>query len=94
MDPCDEMIHKLTDSLPDICTINDLINAGIINHRATMEYYRKKNIGPPFLRLSARKIYYPKDGITRWLKARSYVGEETPKNSGKIKSFPSEPDMA
>lgn len=93
MNPCDDMIDKLTASLPEICTINDLIRAGIVNNRATMEYYRRKKLGPPFLRLSARRIYYPKLGILKWMRENSHAGETKIKSSGKIESFPFTPEV-
>lgn len=94
MNPCEELIEHWTATLPEVCTINDLIRAGIVNHRATMEYYRKKKLGPPFLRLSARRIYYPKSGILKWMKDNSHAGEKKAKNSGKIENFPSASDLA
>lgn len=83
MNACEEFIEKLDKQLPEICTIHDLIRAGIVTHRNTMEHYRKKNIGPPFLKLSQRKIYYPKEGILRWLKGKSNAGcEESSQSFG------------
>lgn len=93
MNACEELIAKLTETLPEICTINDLIKAGIVNHRATMEYYRRKKLGPPFLRLSARRIYYPKAGVLKWMRDNSHAGEKTTKSSGKIESFPFAPEV-
>lgn len=93
MNACDELIAKLTDSLPEVCTINDIIKAGIVNSRATMEYYRRKKMGPPYLRLSARRIYYPKAGILKWMRDNSYAGEKTNKSSGKITSLSFTPEV-
>ena len=92
MNACDELIHKLTETLPDICTINDLIKAGIVNHRATMEYYRKREMGPPFLRLSARKIYYPKSGILKWMRENSHACQK--KSNKKIQSVLRKSELA
>lgn len=76
MSACDDFIAKLAKQLPEICTIHDLIRTGIVSHRNTMEHYRKKNLGPPFLRISERKIFYPKQGVLKWLKESSYAGSE------------------
>lgn len=76
MNSCDDFIAKLDKLLPEICTIHDLIRTGIVSHRNTMEQYRKKNLGPPFLRISERKIFYPKNGVLKWLKESSYAGSE------------------
>lgn len=94
MNACDELIAQLTETLPEICTINDLIRAGIVHNRASMEYYRRKKMGPAFLRVSPRRIYYPKAGVLKWLKENSFAGEKTHKNSGKIENFPSTPGVA
>lgn len=94
MNPCDEIISKMTDGLPEICTINDLIRAGIVNNRATMEYYRRKKLSPPYLRISSRRIYYPRNGIVKWLKEKSYVGEKKAQGESKITCFPGPPRMA
>ncbi len=95
MNPCDEAIEKLNKELPDLCTIHDLMRVGIISHRNSMEYYRRKKIGPPYMRLSERRIFYPKLGVLKWLKENSfYAGEETVKSSGKITHFPSQPKLA
>lgn len=88
MNSFDEFIDKLNKQLPEICTVNDLIKTGLISHRNTMEHYRKKKIGPPFLRVSERRIFYPKTGVLKWLKERMYAGCETnledPKKSSDI----------
>jgi hypothetical protein len=59
-----------------------------------MEYYRRYNMGPPYMRLSKRRIFYPKPGILNWLKENSYDCEKAAEDSGKITRLPSEPELA
>jgi hypothetical protein len=59
-----------------------------------MEYYRRNKKGPAYLRLSSKKIYYPKTGVIKWLKDNSYDGEETSKANEKIQSIPRDPSLA
>lgn len=94
MNPCEETIEKLGRSLPDLCTVHDLIRVGIIKHRNSMEYYRRNNMGPPYVRLSERKIFYPKHGILHWLKDNSYDCETAAEDSGKIARLPRKPELA
>jgi hypothetical protein len=95
MNSCDEFIEKLNRELPDVCTVNDLIKVGIISHRNIMNQFRKKKTGPPFLRISDRKIFYPKPGVLKWLRESSNDNCETQtKNSGKIQNIQSQSELA
>lgn len=94
MTPCNETIRKLNKVLPELCTVNDLIRVGIISHRNSMEYYRRKKMGPPYIRLSERRIFYPKPGIMKWLEENSYDCQEAIEDSGKVARLQSEPELA
>lgn len=94
MNPCEELIAKLTETLPEICTINDLIRAGLVSNRSIMEYYRRKKLGPPFLRFSSRKIYYPRSGILKWMRDNSHAGEKKIKSERENDHFQIESRMA
>lgn len=95
MNACEDLIAKLDKQLPEICTIHDLIRAGIVSSRNTMEHYRKKNLGPPFLRVSERKIFYPKQGVLKWLKESSYAGsEKTVESQREDEDISSESELA
>lgn len=38
----------------------------------TMEEFRRKGSGPPFIRLSSRSVRYRLDALERWLEERTF----------------------
>lgn len=61
-----EFILKVQKELPDRCSVQDLIAAGIFNSPAAAFEARNRHDSPPFFRLRGR-IMYPKNGVIRWL---------------------------
>lgn len=95
MTVCNDLIKKLECRLPEMCTVADLVQVGIVKHRNSLLYYRRNNMGPPFLKLSEKKIIYPKQGVLDWLKDNSHDScKETYQDSRKIENLYGPPGVA
>jgi hypothetical protein len=67
MNSCDEYLKKISEKLPDLCSPQDLVEAGIYRHKQLAYSARRRGIGPSFFRLGTRRIAYPKEGVLKWL---------------------------
>jgi len=63
---CEKLIQDMSFSLPDRCSVKDLVSAGIFKSHPAAYNARKVNEGPPYIKAMGRVIY-PKDGVIEWL---------------------------
>lgn len=75
MQACDRFIKNLAETLPNLCKVQDLIDAGIFSNRYSAAYARKTKMGPPHIKLAYR-VVYPKEGVIEWLKECQNADEE------------------
>jgi len=68
MGACDDFIKKIEKTLPDLCTVKDLIKVGFYKSPQAARSARIANCSPPYFKLGEKKIIFPKEGIIRWLK--------------------------
>jgi hypothetical protein len=77
MNACEKYIEDLEGRLPELCRPDHLVKMGIFKYRQSADLARKEGKGPDFFKLG-RKVFYPREGILKWLKDNSHVsGEET-----------------
>lgn len=89
---CDEFLKKMTNQLPDACSVQDLVKVGIFLSPQSERYYRNNNMGPPYFKLggSRGRIIYSKDSVIEWLKNNKH---ETSKKENKITHLLQQPGM-
>lgn len=76
MNSCEKFIQDLEKRLPDLCRPEHLVKMGIFKYRQSADLARREGKGPDFFKIG-RKIFYPRDGIVKWLKDNSHVTSET-----------------
>ncbi len=72
MKACDEFIQRIADSLPPLCTVNDLIRVGIFHSPQSAAHARGKGDTPSYFVLGVRRIVYPKESVIEWLEERKH----------------------
>jgi hypothetical protein len=65
------IIDDIMSSLPEFLRGNDLIRIGLFKSRSDLCWAMKRNQAPPFIKLSIKKIVYPKSSLCEWLKQKS-----------------------
>lgn len=68
-----QFIEEVDSKLPDVCDTSDLIKLGIFSSISQAVQRRKRGSAPEFLRLSEKRIVYPKKAVISWLKERAVV---------------------
>ncbi len=68
MSICEKFIRKIEKKLPEICTVKDLIEAGLYNSRQAARSARLTHTSPPFFKCGKKKIFFSRDGVVRWLR--------------------------
>lgn len=73
---CETFIQSVSARLPELATVNDLINVGI--YKTTQAAYgaRLKGKGPPYLVIPFRGIVYPRSGVIEFLRKASNEKKE------------------
>ncbi len=90
MNSCDAYIEKLSSTLPDVCTTEDLIDIGIFRSEQTASIARRKGYSPPYFKMKHGAIVYPKESVIQYLREckkyneichtrRPYSSSKTPK---------------
>lgn len=69
-DTLEEHFKKLQDLLPEICTAQNLVEAGLYKSVQAAMYNRKVKRSPPYFRVN-KKVFYPRDGVLQWLRMNS-----------------------
>ena len=66
----DQFIEAIAKKLPDneLLTSSHLVSIGIAKSVSTLNRWRQKYSGPPFLRISKGQIRYPKQPFLDWLR--------------------------
>lgn len=68
---CEEYLEKLTETLPELCTVTDLIKAGIYHNHANACVDRKIGQSPEYFQCGFHKrVFYPRGGVIAWLRNR------------------------
>ena len=68
MSTCDEYIQKLKYTLPDLLTVNDLVELRIFPSKLAANIARKRQKPPEYFKLSNRAILYTKESVLKYLK--------------------------
>tara|TARA_R110000868_G_scaffold184634_1_gene426269 strand:- start:81 stop:341 length:261 start_codon:yes stop_codon:yes gene_type:complete len=71
----ENLIKKLTDALPELCTTKDLVGCGIFKTTPEAIQSRKNGRGPEYLKLSLRRIIYSKEAVIAWLHERDRISK-------------------
>jgi hypothetical protein len=78
MGTCEEVIQKLDRTLPNFCTVKDLIKIGLFKSPQAARSARLANCAPPFFKMGAKTILFPKEGVIKWLRrGMNDSGEES-----------------
>lgn len=72
MNGCEIYIYKLAEKLPEMCSVQDLINVGIYRTEQAAYYARRKKQGPDYFQMSSRQVLYPKEGVIQYLKQHQH----------------------
>lgn len=75
MSVCDEWICKATKDLPEVCSTDDLVKAGLYSSLHTAYMARTRGACPPYIKLG-RKFIYPKEGVIGWLKGNIHENHD------------------
>ncbi len=67
MDQCD-YVHYLTEHLPELCRVRDLVRVGLYISAQAAYAARKAGQSPPFIHISQRGIIYEKQGVIDFIK--------------------------
>ena len=67
----EEWIDHLEKTLPNVIDSTQLIKAGVFCSSAQAFNLRKRKGEPEFLRISTRRVVYPKEGVIAWLRKKT-----------------------
>jgi hypothetical protein len=76
MNSCEKFIQDLEKRLPNLCRPEHLVEIGIFKYRQSADLARRAGRGPDFFKIG-RKIFYPREGIVKWLKDSTHAISET-----------------
>lgn len=71
----EKFIEEVESKLPNLAETSDLIKLGIFSSVAQAVQRRKRGEAPEFLRLSEKRIVYPKAGVMSWLRERAALSQ-------------------
>lgn len=74
---CNEYLKRLENTLPDPCSVRDLINAGVYSNPTHAYFDRQRGNAPEFFQTGHRqRIKYPRDGVISWLRDRMVASNQ------------------
>lgn len=74
MNSCEEYLEKIERSLPELCSVEDLIDVGIYNNPAIAFADRKKGEAPDYFQIGFHKrVIYPRGGVIAWLRDKIHI---------------------
>lgn len=71
MSVLDDWIEFFSTQLPETCTPNDLVSAGIYRTPQAAAMARYAGLSPDYFKIGGR-IVYPKTAVIEWLKQRKH----------------------
>jgi len=81
----ENFIDQIEKELPPLSTTRNLVKLGLFASKHAAVKSRNSGTKPEFLKLSEKRIVYPRDAIVEWLKQRHQItknGLPTPKEEG------------
>lgn len=66
MTACNDFIKKLETTLPDQCSVNDLLRIGLYTSAQSARHARQAGDSPAYFQIR-RRIFYPKQAVIDWL---------------------------
>lgn len=66
MSSCETFIQKLKNTLPELCSAQDLVKAGLYRSPQAVAMARYAGIGPEYFKVGG-KILFPRDGVIKYL---------------------------
>lgn len=82
-----EDLEELLSSKPEFLRSHDLIKLGLYNSFSDVCLSKKRGFSPPNIRLSPRKIVYPKNMVLEWLHKKSLLNFENKSKSTVKEAF-------
>lgn len=73
MSACDDFIKRLKNTLPETCSVQNLIDIGLFTSDQSARLARQSGDTPSYFKLRAR-IMYPKGAVLEWLEKRKHEG--------------------
>jgi hypothetical protein len=70
MDATSDYLEHVERALPALASTWDLIELGLFGSENAAYRARKRNDGPPYIRVNSRVIRYPKQGVLDFLRER------------------------
>jgi hypothetical protein len=80
-----DFIRRISEKLPDDCSTDDLVKAGLYKTRKTAEFQRSNNSGPSYYKLG-RKVFYPKELVIAWIESGHHDSAKSFEDSKKAKA--------
>lgn len=78
MSECEKFINKIAETLPNPCSVKDLVRVGIFKSSPNARNFRSANKGPPYIQLTKwGRVIYPKEGVIKWLQRNVHETEES-----------------
>jgi predicted DNA-binding transcriptional regulator AlpA len=65
-----DYLRVLDQTLPEVCSISDLVSARIFNSRQAAYSVRKKGMFPDYFKIPGRGICFAKQSVLDWLKSQ------------------------
>lgn len=81
MTTIENYLAKLEKDLPDLLKTTDLVKLGYIKYIQDVHALRHRGACPPYFRVGKR-VFYPKEGVIKWIKENSNDGCETQSAEG------------
>jgi predicted DNA-binding transcriptional regulator AlpA len=74
----DLIVPTLAEDDPDDLLTPETVAQHLQVSETTLPGWRNKRIGPPYVRLSARLVRYPRGGLLQWLRSRNTKTDKSP----------------
>lgn len=62
-----DYLRVLAQTLPDICSVRDLVSARVFSSRQASFYARKKGQSPDYFKIPGKGICFAKQSVIEWL---------------------------
>ncbi len=64
-----DFVTYLTEKLPELCRVNDLVKIGLYRSPQAAYEARRSGVGPRFIRIPKTGILYPREEILRFVRS-------------------------
>lgn len=73
----DNYMEQLSEALPEICRVKDLVNTGIFSSPSEVCHYKKLGLLPPYLQLrEGGRVLFNRIDVIEWMKTKVHNGDK------------------